>query len=562
MKFRKLILLCFLLVSASAFSQTWLWGHHYGTSSFDYGRDVVTDFDGNVFYSGTIADSGYFLTDTIVGPAQFLAKYDSLGNEIWIKHMFGNIGSAPYIDCDTENNLYYYTRLDADTTIFGSDTLLKTEGILAVIKLDSDGNFLWSKNFIYNSGGGTSHIQQGQLTVGFNDHVYLTGTFFDTAYFESTTLFPSNGNMFVVNFSPDGTEIWVSQFGALAGPTASHAYEITSDEQHAVYVSGRFTWPSVFGEDTLIPQVDWGDGFITKINPNGQCSWVVHAKGLNPGPSSGAGASTQIIGLAYDNNGHVYSAGGYNAPLIFGDSILTNPYGIFTNCGFVTKYDTSGQFIWAKYYHHSFFDDITCDAAGNLYGIGRFMDSIQFDTTLFTINPYGSNDLFVTKFNANGTTDWALNANARIMSSPELSIGKCQLNKAYISGSYIHPIAEFGGINLPASTSQQAFIACVQDIASLSECYFVSLPEEDQSNSDLVVFPNPAFQSVTFLLENSQESIEQVVLFDLSGRALLTLDFSGHSECTISIEHIPAGVYFYSVQKTSGEFISGKLIVQ
>lgn len=565
MNFQKLILLCLLLVSVTSFSQSWLWAKKYGEAGWDLGTGVITDYQGNLYFTGQISDSAYFDLDTIVNAAHFLCKYDSLGNEIWFKVVQNQNYGYPQLDVDQNNNVYYYTMLTIDTTIIETDTLFNDNGILGIIKFNKDGDLIWSKNFVTNSSGSASGILNGEVSVGENQHVYLTASFTDTAYFETDTLIPTSGSMFVLNLDENGNEIWVSQIGSTWPGTNNNFIDgLTTAPDETVYVSGRFKGLAVFGNDTIVAQTNWADTFIAKIDQAGNCTWVRHDGGITPGPGSGAGAVIESTDLAYDHSGALYSVGYFNVTCQVGDSVLTNPLSIFQNASFISKYDTSGQFIWARSFLKSAFYDAVCDGEGDLYLTGSFADSIVMDTTLYSVVSPMQNAYFIARLDSLGNSKWVLNTGAREQGSvPVISIGKCQSDRLFVALQYFSTPAFFGSITFPAPSNTDAIIACAQNFGNPdNNCYFASWNEPSEQMHDLIVFPNPASQSVTFLLENSEESIEQIILFDLSGRALLTSTYNGVSESTISIENIPAGVYFYSVQKTSGEFISGKLIVQ
>jgi hypothetical protein len=555
----------FFVGSASAFSQTWLWAKKYGEASWDNGTGIITDYQGNLYFSGQISDSAYFDLDTIVNQANFLCKYDSLGNEIWLKIVQNNSSGYPQLDVDENNNIYYYTTLTADTTIIDTDTLFNDNGVLGIIKFNKDGDLIWSKNFITNSNGSLMGIRMSEISVGDNQHVYLAGVFTDTAYFETDTLIPNSGGMFVLNLDENGNEIWVSQIGSTwPGTNYNFIDGLTTAPDETVYASGRFQGTAIFGTDTIIAQSNWADAFIAKIDQVGNCTWVQHDGGITPGPGSGMGAVMHSIDLAYDHHGALYSVGLYNVTCQAGDSILQNPLFISNSASFISKYDTSGQFIWARSFLKSEFYDAICDSEGDLYLIGAFADSIVMDTTVYSGVPSMLRAYFIARMDSLGNSKWVLSTGAMVQGSiPEISIGKCQSDRLYVACQYFSSPAFFGSITFPAPSNTDAIIACAQNFGNPdNNCFFASWDEPKQQLHDLIVFPNPASHSVTFLLENSQESIEQVILFDLSGRALLTLPFNGDSERSISLENIPAGVYFYSVQKTSGEFISGKLIVQ
>jgi hypothetical protein len=101
-----------------------------------------------------------------------------------------------------------------------------------------------------------------------------------------------------------------------------------------------------------------------------------------------------------------------SSSITFGSTILNNAGS--TNGlpdVFLTKYDGSGNVLWAKSagsgdYDYAF--DVANDASGNVYMVGRFMGaSITFGSTTLTNSTTGKTDIFIVKYDGSGNVLWA-----------------------------------------------------------------------------------------------------------------------------------------------------------
>jgi len=115
-------------------------------------------------------------------------------------------------------------------------------------------------------------------------------------------------------------------------------------------------------------------------------------------------------GIATDANGNVYSIG------LFQSSTLTCGTYNLTCAGssdiFLVKQDPSGTVLWAKSFGGALLDEgyaVATDASNNVFITGTFgSPSMTIGTT--TLNSNGNNDIFVAKFDAAGTFQWAKSA--------------------------------------------------------------------------------------------------------------------------------------------------------
>ena len=131
-------------------------------------------------------------------------------------------------------------------------------------------------------------------------------------------------------------------------------------------------------------------------------------------------ASGGLYGTLYngsmilDDLGNIYSVGHFNGgPVDFdpGSDVLN-----LTSVGetdiYITKFNASGNFIWAKRFGGTEKDEgagITVDGSGNVYFTGNFKGVVDFDpgTDVFNLTSNGSSDIFVCKLDPDGNFLWA-----------------------------------------------------------------------------------------------------------------------------------------------------------
>jgi hypothetical protein len=131
----------------------------------------------------------------------------------------------------------------------------------------------------------------------------------------------------------------------------------------------------------------------------------VWAKNMG-GNSTNQGTSIAVA------NGNVYSVG-----FFYGTTDFDPGAGVFnlTSAGnrdiFISKFDASGNFIWAERIGGTLIDncnDIAIDPLGNILITGSFDGTVDFDPGPGTFTMTSVNeDIFVSKFNANGNLIWA-----------------------------------------------------------------------------------------------------------------------------------------------------------
>jgi hypothetical protein len=168
-----------------------------------------------------------------------------------------------------------------------------------------------------------------------------------------------------------------------------------------------------------------------------------------------------------DGNGNLYTTGQFLGTVDFDPGAgTTNLTGSGNMDIFITKFDLSGNFIWARNMGGTANDygySIVTDDTGNVYITGYFEGTCDFDpgAATYNLSALGIADIFVCKLSPAGDLVWA----TRIGSSGSdqgLAIDHGSAN-IYITGNYSNTV-DFdpgAGINNLTTASSSVFVLCL-----------------------------------------------------------------------------------------------------
>ncbi|UTW67500.1 SBBP repeat-containing protein [bacterium SCSIO 12643] len=116
--------------------------------------------------------------------------------------------------------------------------------------------------------------------------------------------------------------------------------------------------------------------------------------------------------IVVDDFGNVYTTGSYRGTVDFDPGTgVVNMTSNGSDDVFIQKLDSNGNFIWAKSIGGNSSDignSITVDSIGNVYVIGNFKDTVDFDPSIgvFDLISNGNIDCFILKLDVNGNFIW------------------------------------------------------------------------------------------------------------------------------------------------------------
>ncbi len=409
------------------------------TTGFFYG---TVDFDPGVAVSN-LTSKGY--NDI------FISKLDASGNFVWAKQMgsiFGDTGYA--IAVDSDGNVFttgsFSDTCDFDPNVGVSNRTTLVEGIF-IIKLDTNGNFVWAKSM-----GGIAYNKGRAITLDTTGNVYVTGTFggitdFDpnagVANLTSVGSFGGNEDMFVLKLDLNGSYVWSKQF---SGTGFKFVKGIAVDASGNVFTAGMFSGTVDFNPSAAVGNLSGptfgDDGFISKLDLSGNFIWVKQLEGN----------IRDVASLALDTAGNVYTTGSFFSDLQTDFDPGVGIYNLsikhrFDDDTYILKLDATGSFVWVKQIGgvpsltagaDTKGKSIVVDAAGNIYTTGTFGSSVSDsgdfnpDAGVTILTPTGgSADMFVHKMSqtALGLSIKSIDNNISVYPNPSLGNFNIEINE-------------------------------------------------------------------------------------------------------------------------------------
>ena len=436
-----LVLFSFCISFSQQVALNWMKQIGLAGYSFD-GVSLVIDSNKSVIVAGHFrgtpdfdAGPGIFNLTSNGDQDLFIMEYDSSGNFHWAKHIGGLQGDqVRKMKFDNKGNIVilgmYQGTVDMDpgpgtvnVTSLGSDAF--------VIKLDNNGNYIWSKQWqVYSI---------NTLEIDVNNNILLGGDFGGPADFDPGpgvyTMTGGNiyNDFFIFKIDENGNFKWAKQ---MPNQNTASMQELTmeSDSKGAIYLGGNFTQsvdfdPSV-GTAVLSSNGD-NDGVVVKLDSNGLFSWV---------KQFGGAATDKVWSIEIDNADNILLTGQYNGTVDFdpGTAVFNLTNASNRGC-FIVKLNNAGNLIFAKTFSGEAFGEcITFDAGNNIYISGGFYNTVDFDPGQ-AIHSLTEGNIFITKLSEAGDYVWASQFQNAILGSYEsiyVTIQVDVLKNIYYTGDF------------------------------------------------------------------------------------------------------------------------------
>lgn len=461
---RKITLLLFFIMAcfAPANAQVyWHWSQSCGESDSDKANDVAVDGNGDVYVGGFYNGTGIFGNDTVssgMGSKEaYIAKYDSLGNFIWVQHCVSGLDdrtlgvhTTPTGDVMITGTFWSYASFSNQNVGSGS----ADQSFVA--KYDAAGNLIWVRD---SQGQGDDHAFD-VVTDKKGDH-YVTG-FFSTHYgpIPSNAGFAGLGTVpiydsiaYVAKLSASGTWLWYRLFG---GNDVERDNGIAIDSSGNVYIAGGFYRTRTFGSQTVTSHINSRDIFVCKYDSTGNFQWL---------QTAGSNYDDRANDIVIDKAQNLYITGEFRDEVAFGTDTINNHGGPGGRDIFVAKLTNSGQWTWAKRAGANSGGDrgnaIATDNRGRLFVTGQIRGgNVYFgnDTTI-ACNPADTLQVFAACIDTTGDWKWAIQAGGDDEDRGNGIAFDTTGCRIYVAGFYDAPGATFSSNYVNGHGRKDGFVA-------------------------------------------------------------------------------------------------------
>lgn len=280
--------------------------------------DIKVDKYENIYicgaFEGNLTLGTYSLSSTGQDSA-FIAKIDPSLSFVWAKQLTTTTYSKAYELAVLKEEYLYLTGV-FDTQIDLGPITLNGVGNpdMFVAKFSTgDGSCLWADSFADNS---LTSFGSTSICIDPKGHVLITGSFEGTMEIEGKKIssFPGSTDIFVLKLLSTGKLMWMKMCGGQSGDTA---YDIESDSEENVYITGSYTSPAYFSPEEIESR-GGTDIYLTKFNQEGLLVDIVTAGGLN----NDSGAD-----LVLDNEENIYLTGYFEGESEFSPYVVLSPPG-------------------------------------------------------------------------------------------------------------------------------------------------------------------------------------------------------------------------------------------
>lgn len=537
------------IINAQEGSLDWAFG--LGATQDDIGFASTVDNLGNVYVTGSFQgivdfDPGidvFNLSNIDIGGNIFITKYDSLGNLEWAKQIGGNfVDEGKSITIDTFGNVIitgvFWETVDFDPSSNVYNLTSAGGWDVCVVKLDTSGNFLWAKQM-----GGNQNDYGQHITVDADGNIYSIGYFDGIGDFDpgnGVAILSSGGALdtFISKLDSAGNFLWAKQFSGFDNNLGS---SIAVDSSGNIYTTGWF-WETVDfdpGNSTFNLISDGNnDIFISKLDSSGNFVWAKKLGG------SGFSYATAITVDALEN---VYSTGFFSESVDFDPNV--NNVSLISNGGhdaFISKLDTSGNFLWAKQLGGTTNDSsraIALDQSSNLYISGSFTGTADFDPGAedYNLTALGGYDAFVNKLDSGGNFLWAAQFGG-IENSTGYDISVDPLDNVYTTGAF-SGIVDFDPSNDVFNIVSNGELDIFIHKTSQLDLSIV----ENNFGIDFKVYPNPFRENIQIDLGDKYNDIN-IFIRNLTGKVVAQKRYSNLKTLSMDLDLISNGVYIIEIQ--------------
>lgn len=255
----------------------------------------------------------------------------------------------------------------------------------------ASGEVVWARIF-----GDENNQTPGGIAVDPEGNVIVAGLFRGTIDFGQGPLLSAGGaDIFLAKLDREGNAVWSRRFGSAEDQTAT---AVATDSLGNIILAGTFNGTIDLGEDVFQNEPLQQDVFVAKLDGDANHIWSRHFKGT----------SAIFPYLAVDPvTGDVHVAASFSGSMDPGSGAVTSAGQL--DVLLVKLSSADGATLWQHQYgdvEQQVVSGVAVDSVGSTVVVGSFRGVLAIDGTVVTNNS-GSDDIFVARFDAGGSRDWA-----------------------------------------------------------------------------------------------------------------------------------------------------------
>lgn len=541
-----------------------------GGSAAETINDVALDARGNLYLTGqfrqtaTLSPGSQPLSSgspTVTFSTGFVAKYSAAHQIQWVR-VFRCDGwsSSQAVAVDRRGRCYVAGVFAGDTLALGAaqlvshDTSVVQAGDMFVTCLDSAGQYLWA-----TSGGGWMKDMPFDLVADDAGHCYVTGMFNLEAYFEQVRFYgfysgvanghqdpafslpsASIGDLFLLKYDSLGHPLWGR---CVINESIAWGIRLALDPSGDVLTQGMVSSLDLTTEtgDSIHVAPTTAQNLLLRYSPAG----LLRRAQLN-----GPGLDNQgAVGLASNSYGTwQYVHFGPGQQLLGDGSTLTGTAGRRTAA--LVRLDSADNWLSAQPIQVPFIvatQRLVTDAAGNLYGIGYFKDSLSTGT--LRLVSHGEDDGYLIAYSPQGVPLWGDVLGGNSYDDAGTGAGG-RPGEVLVAGTFMTtmPLPASAGGPLTAVANSDAFAVLYPG---------PTLGGVAHSPAQLLgAWPNPAQSELRFRVPAGASG--PALLLDALGREVRR---GVAAEARLPLAGVAPGVYALVIPLTSGRRLTQRIVI-